>query len=232
MGFLHASTEDRLSASSNRHHSIDLYYEVLLWSHIGFLGRTNSQSRQQQTSGFVLDTSWLQGSLSASLHLNSTEPEDHGLRFQSLFCCTSGGMSCLLTIFLPLVKPIYHSPLLPPSLFHSYQKWSGRVWGKVKERIWKTGEREKWKMSMRGSWERRDRQTREIIFLTGTLTAQLILCKALLFKIMSILLQFSTPYLMLLPLCSLTALFWITELQGLRLLVMNSSSSSLNACSS
>lgn len=47
-------------------------------------------------------------------------------------------------------------------------------------------------MKMGGSWERRCRQTRENIFLTGTLTAQLILCKALLFKMMNILLQFST----------------------------------------
>jgi len=37
---------------------------------------------------------------------------------------------------------------------------------------------------------------------------------------------------MLLPHCSLTALFWITKLQGLQLLVTNTSSSSLNACSS
>lgn len=132
MGFLHI----RLSASSNRHCNIDLHYEVLLWSHIGFLGRTSLQSKQQQASRFLLDTSSLQGSLPACLRLNSTEPEDHELHFQSLFCFTFWGMrSYLLTVFLPLVKSIYHSPLSPPPLFPCYQKWSCKQKEKIKERM-------------------------------------------------------------------------------------------------
>lgn len=134
-GFLHTSTEVRLSASSNRHHNMDLHYEVLLWSHIGFFRRTSLPSKKQN-SGFLLDTSSLKA---AYLHLCIfTEPEDHGLHLQSLLCFTFWGMICLLTVFLPLVKSIYHSPLSPPSLLHSYQKWSCRQWEKIKERLQKS----------------------------------------------------------------------------------------------
>lgn len=120
MGFLHTSTEVRLSASSDRHHNMDLHYEVLLWSRIGFFRRTSLPSKEQQNSGFLLDTSSLKA---AYLHLCIfTEPEDHGLHLQTLFCFTFWGMSCLLTVFLPLVKSIYHSPVSPPSFLNSYQK--------------------------------------------------------------------------------------------------------------
>lgn len=160
MDFLHTSTEVRLPASSNRHHNIDLrykgFFEVVLASEEG-LARRASSSRLQNSSW-----TWAHCK-AASLHLCILRLQSQkitGFTFRLRFC---GTRSCLLTVLLPLGKPIYRSPLSPPSLFYSYQKRSYSQREMIQDI--KNRREGKWKMKTRGFWERSCRQTKENIIL-------------------------------------------------------------------
>lgn len=173
------------------------FFEVLLAFQKG-LTYTARSSRLQ-------DTSLLQGSLPASLHPNTTVR-----RSQTLVSDF---------VLLHLLRNVQFSP---DSVFASSQTYLSLLsftsfafpqkLAKVTLQTMREGKRRDVKNRREGqmrtsrSWERKCRQSRESIFLIRTLTAQLILCKSLLFKIMSTLLQFST-----LNTASLTALSQLTK---------------------
>lgn len=163
------------------------FFEVVLASEEGLAGRASSSRLQ--------NSSWTWAHCKAAyLHLcisNLQSQKITGFTFRVCFASpfeewevVSWQYSCLLAN--PFITLLFHL-LLFSTVIKSHLTASER-WYK----IWKTEERGKWKTKARGFWERSCRQTKENILLTGTLTAQLILCQALLFKVMSALWQFST----------------------------------------
>lgn len=108
MGFIHI----RLSVSSNRHCNIDSHCELLLWSHIGFLGRTSLQSKQQPQ-----DSSWIQAYCKAAYLPVCTLTLQHqkitSFTFRVCFASpfeewevTSLQYFCLLSN--PFITPLFH----------------------------------------------------------------------------------------------------------------------------